>query len=86
MGVQQLVHEVQVQRAELERQAEELRQAQGEIDKSRGRYTDLYDVAPIGSFTVNQSGRIGEANLTGTRLWGGQPGTLMKSGEARGNH
>jgi two-component system, chemotaxis family, sensor kinase Cph1 len=63
--VQQLVHELHVHQAELEMQNEELRNAQEGLEKSRSRYSFLYDFAPIGYFTCDRQGIVLEINLTG---------------------
>jgi PAS domain S-box-containing protein len=55
---------------ELEAQNLELREKQQEIEESRKRYLDLYDLAPIGYFVLDQKGTIVELNLTGARLLG----------------
>src|SRR5664280_1053093 len=47
---------------------EEMSRAQAELDAARGRYFDLYDLAPIGYCTLNDHGLIMEANLTAAAL------------------
>ena len=34
------------------------------------KYTDLYDFAPVGYFSLDEQGRILEVNLTGAALLG----------------
>src|SRR2546423_8438090 len=43
--VRQLVHDLRVHQIELEMQNDELRRAQQELEASRARYFDLYDMA-----------------------------------------
>ena len=75
---QRLLHELQVHQIELELQNEELRQAQTGIETARARYFDLYDLAPVGYFTLDETGLILEANLTGANLLGAERASLVK--------
>ena len=45
--VKKLVHALQVHQIELEMQNEELRRAQVELEESKQRYADLYDMRPL---------------------------------------
>jgi hypothetical protein len=60
-----LIHELQVHQIELEMQNEELQRAQKELEKSRDRYSDLYDFAPVSYFSFDKDGLIiGDCRIT----------------------
>lgn len=65
-----LVHELQVHQIELELQNEELRRTHLELEAARARYSELYELAPVGFLTLNEQGRIVQANIRAARLLG----------------
>lgn len=65
-----LLHEIQTYQIELEMQNEQLRQSQLELEKSRDRYAEFYDLAPVGYLTIDRNGIITEVNLTGAAMLG----------------
>jgi two-component system cell cycle sensor histidine kinase/response regulator CckA len=67
---EKLFYELQVHKIELEMQNEELVRSRAEVDASLARYSELYDFAPVGYFTLDREGTIRQANLTGARLLG----------------
>ncbi|MCK9606157.1 MAG: EAL domain-containing protein [Methylomonas sp.] len=73
-----LLHELQVHQIELEMLYENLRHAQDELEKSWASYFDLYELAPVGYLTINDSGSILNANLTATTLLGITRKALLK--------
>jgi PAS domain S-box-containing protein len=87
---QRLIHELEVHRIELQMQNAELRQARDDAEAALEKFTDLYNFAPAGLFTLDHKGDIREANLSGATLMGtersrliGQRFTLFITDEAR---
>ena len=72
-----ILHELRVHQIVLEMQNEELRHAQAELDASRSRYFDLYDLAPVGYCTLSEKGLILEANLRAATLLGKPRGGVV---------
>lgn len=72
-----LVHELQVHQIELELQNEELGRSYADMAALRDKYQDLYDFAPVGYFTVTQSGDIVELNLAAAALLGEDRAALV---------
>ena len=64
------LHELQVHQIELEMQNAELQESRDSMEIQMERYSDLYDFAPVGYFSLDQKGMIIEANLTGATLLG----------------
>ena len=63
-----LLHELQVHQVELELQNTELRKTRDDLELALDSYTDLYDFAPVGYFTLAKDGTIRLVNLTGSRM------------------
>ena len=76
--IRKLFHELRVHQIELEMQNEELRRTQLELETTRARYFDLYDLAPVGYCTLNEKGLILESNLAAATLLGAMRNALLK--------
>ncbi|WAC07732.1 MAG: PAS domain S-box protein [Thermodesulfobacteriota bacterium] len=76
-NVRQAIHELQVYQNELEMQNKELRQAQEELEASRRKYFDLYDLAPVGYLTLSEEGIILETNLAAAKVMGVERDQLL---------
>ncbi len=65
-----LIHELQVHQVELELQNEELIRANENAEIATAKYTELYDFAPTGYFTLSKDGEIKELNIAGAKMLG----------------
>ncbi len=75
-----LIHELEVHQVELEIQNEELMQAKKRIEEdATEKYTELYDFAPSGYFTLTKEGEIIELNLCGSQMLGKERSYLKNS-------
>jgi PAS domain S-box-containing protein len=72
-----ILQELQVHQIELELQNEELQKAKDEVDVGLRKYTDLYDHAPAGYFTLTSDGTIRLMNLTGANMVGQERSQLI---------
>ncbi|NVO18848.1 MAG: hypothetical protein HXX13_04060 [Bacteroidetes bacterium] len=79
VDVKKLLHELQVHQIELEMQNEELRLTYETAETALRKYTRLFDLAPIGFFTINQNGTIHDLNFTGADLLGERRFSLVDS-------
>ena len=65
-----LIHELEVNQIELALQNEELNIAKERAEATSRKYSDLYDLAPSGYFTLSNRGKILELNLSGSQMLG----------------
>lgn len=73
-----IFHELQVHQIQLEMQNAELRDARGQLEALVEKYTDLYDFAPVGYFSLDSVARIQEVNLTGAAMLGIERSRLLR--------
>lgn len=90
VDLRRLLHKLEVHRIELQMQNAELRQSRYDAETALAKYTDLYDFAPVGYFTLARNGVIRDVNLTGASLLGiersrliGRRFTLLVADDAR---
>jgi PAS domain S-box-containing protein len=69
-NIEHLIEELQIYQIELETQNEEMQRVYADLESSTSRYTSLFDFAPIGYLTTDESDYIREINLTGAELLG----------------
>lgn len=74
-----ILHELEVQQLELEMQNEELIATRADLEESLKWYLFLYDFAPEGYFTVDNSGLISEMSLSVAKLPVNERSLLKKS-------
>ncbi|HEV2455973.1 MAG TPA: ATP-binding protein [Verrucomicrobiae bacterium] len=72
-----LFHELQIHQVELEMQNSELQDARNRMEALLEKYTDLYDFAPVGYFSLDELGQILEVNLNGATLLGTERSLLI---------
>lgn len=74
-----LIHEFEVHEIELEMQNEELNRTRNAQQLATEKYTELYDFAPCGYFTLSKEGKIIELNLLGAEMLGKERKYLVNS-------
>src|SRR5262249_24880915 len=65
---ERIMYELQINQIQPEMQNRELKESQRRLEESRGRYSDLYDFAPVGYCTLDPEGYIDEINLTASAM------------------
>jgi PAS domain S-box-containing protein len=74
-----LINELEVHQIELEMQNEELLLAKQQAEEATEKYTNLYDFAPTGYFTLSNTSEIIVLNLIGAKMLGKDRSKLIKS-------
>ena len=65
---EELLHELQVHQIELELQNEELKTSQLRLQQERTKYTALFNLAPVGYFSLDKAGYIKELNYAAEHM------------------
>jgi PAS domain S-box-containing protein len=76
----ELIQELIIHQEELNIQNEELRRVQIELEDSRQKYFQWYEMAPVGYLTLNTDLVIKEANLTASSLLGTERNKIINKG------
>ena len=76
VGQAATLRELRLHQIELEMQNLELREAQRQLEESRSRYADLYQLAPVAYCTLDARGIVREANREAARLLDTEPALL----------
>lgn len=63
-----ILHELRVHQVELELQNKELQETQAHLRQAQKKYLDLYNLAPVGYFTLDNQGLIIDVNLVGSEI------------------
>lgn len=71
------LHELQVHQVELEMRNAELKRIRNELEAALQNYTELYEFAPVGYFSLDSRGIIHQVNLSAAQLVGTERGLLM---------
>ncbi len=77
--IMKFIHELEVHQIELELQNEELLAAKESAETASEKYTELYDFAPSGYFTLSREGEILKLNISGAKMLGRERAGLYKS-------
>ena len=72
------LHELEVHQIELEMQNTDLLNARTRLEDLVEKYTDLYDFAPVGYFSLDAASQIQEVNLQGAAMIGIDRSSLLR--------
>ena len=65
-----LIYELQIRQIELEQENQELKRLQQQLQATCEKYSNLYDLAPVGYFHLGKNGQILTVNSSGAALLG----------------
>ncbi len=65
---EELLHELQVHQIELELQNDELKNSQLKLQQERAKYSTLFNLAPVGYFSLDKHGYIKEMNYAAEHM------------------
>lgn len=74
-----LIHELEVHQIELKMINDELMLAKEQAEVIAKKYTELYDFAPLGYFTLSSEGAITTLNLAGSQMLGKPRSLILNS-------
>ncbi len=75
----EILHELDVYRVELEIQNDQLRESQAAFERSQREFFDLFEFAPIGYAVLNQKGLVEQINRAGSLLFEGEKRKVMNA-------
>ena len=67
-ATEQIVHQLEAKQVELAIENKALREAKLDVQEALEKYTDLYEFAPTGYFTLNRNGAVSAVNLAAANL------------------
>jgi PAS domain S-box-containing protein len=68
IAINKLLEDLKIHKVEYAQQQEELLRIRQELEQTKDKYSDLFDLAPTGYFTLNNNAFITLANRTGTNI------------------
>lgn len=79
----ELIEELRIHQIELELQNDELKDSQIKLEDSQNKYFELYNLAPVGYFTLDENGLILDVNIAGAALLGTERKNLINKAFVR---
>lgn len=77
LDIRQVLHELYVHQEELEMQNEELKRTHEELEESKQIFLELYEYAPVGYISFDETGKVLHANFTLASMFGSDRGSIV---------